>query len=387
MKYARWRLEFSSHQVQLLRLTERFMAQLCRREGFIIGKRICETSPIRAINGCNWKELSSLAVLLPSFIIKKPTEQLEKWYIKKGKKAMCDLKKSSKRNWGFRLSAGNEWQDWRIPLRLLAYVKTNKQTNEIQTLIKSSERLHVDSTGEKKKKLLEQSKHSSLYTSRKKWVYLFWPINVSSLRQPYQITVQLVTVSIKFTFANVLNNLVIMPGCGSLSGEQEFTQFEMSIGLNTKILAFLTLGVSAWWWKMFQQSKYLLQEDTESKSNSDSLCIDEADGHKCLHCHSRTLGATHHHAYIHIFWKPHVQIEKKTWVVSASHKNEFLCLFIGNRVPMDNVWLWRRWLCYRDAPEKCRAFCPDPRSEEDSGSPRPKRCQAAEVNEIKVSCS
>lgn len=241
--------------------------------------------------------------------------------------------------------------------------------------------------GKKKKKLLEQSKHSSLYTSRKKWVYLFWPINVSSLRQPYQITVQLVTVSIKFTFANVLNNLVIMPGCGSLSGEQEFIQFEMSIGLNTKILAFLTLGVSAWWWKMFQQSKYLLQEDTESKSNSDSLCIDEADGHKCLHCHSRTLGATHHHAYIHIFWKPHVQIEKKTWVVSASHKNEFLCLFIGNRVPMDNVWLWRRWLCYRDAPEKCRAFCPDPRSEEDSGSPRPKRCQAAEVNEIKVSCS
>lgn len=102
-----------------------------------------------------------------------------------------------------------------------------------------------------------------------------------------------------------------MPGCGSLSGEQEFIQFEMSIGLNTKILAFLTLGVSAWWWKMFQQSKYLLQEDTESKSNSDSLCIDEADGYKCLHCHSRTLGATHHHAYIHIFWKPHVQIEKR----------------------------------------------------------------------------
>lgn len=66
-----------------------------------------------------------------------------------------------------------------------------------------------------------------------------------------------------------------MPGCGSLSGEQEFIQFEMSIGLNIKILAFLTPGVSAWWWKMFQQSKYLLQEDTESKSNSDPLCIGE----------------------------------------------------------------------------------------------------------------
>lgn len=150
MKYARWRLEFSSHQVQLLWLTERFMAQLCRREGFIIGKRICETSPIRAINGCNWKELSSLAVLLPSFIIKKPTEQLEKWYIKKGKKAMCDLKKSSKRNWGFWLSAGNEWQDWRIPLRLLAYVKTNKQTKSKHLLSQVKDYMLI-AQGKKKK--------------------------------------------------------------------------------------------------------------------------------------------------------------------------------------------------------------------------------------------
>lgn len=317
MKYARWRLEFSSHWVQLLWLKECLSphATVLSLRGihFLVGKRICETLPIRTINGCNWKELSSLTVLLPSFIKKKnkkktQREQLEKWYIKKGKKAICDLKKSSKRNWGCLLSAGNEWQDWRIPLRLLAYVKTNKQTKSKHLLSQVKDYMLI---AQEKKNPLEQSKHRSVYTSRKKWVYLFWPITVSSLRQPYQITDQLVTVSIKFTFANVLNNLAIMPGCGSLSGEQEFIQFEMSIDLNIKILAFLTPGLTAWWWNMFQQCVYLLQEDMESKSNSDPRCVGEAEGPKFLHCHSRTLGAAHHHAYIHIFWKPRVQIEKK----------------------------------------------------------------------------
>lgn len=72
----------------------------------------------------------------------------------------------------------------------------NKQTNKIQHLLSQVKDYMLIAQEESP---LEQSKHRSVYTTRKKQTYLFWAITVSSLRQPYQITVQLVTVSIKFT--------------------------------------------------------------------------------------------------------------------------------------------------------------------------------------------